>query len=368
MVQSSHTQPDAPGSTTSAPFFSIGITTYNRPHLLKQTLDSISAQTFADFEAIVGNDYADEPLSPERLGITDPRIRIVNHPVNQGEANNMNALFAASRGRYFTWQNDDDVYAPTFLEDIHAAVTAWEGPPCVFTSYELFDGQQPPPPVELPVGTGALCTGREFLRKYFRGELKAIGCTGVYSRAYMERVGPIRVLAKHHRPLYTEYLWLIRTGLEAHVAYIDQPLMRYRMHADAWGVTSTDLALFREAGENLLSESVAVLTQPQLSADFSENIKDFLGFLTGHFLFKCRQEGRPGGRFRAWPYFLALGRRLNALKGSRFYRQARAAWIRTGLSLVWRMATEFGGVADARVPWPARLLRAFCVRRSTDKP
>lgn len=55
----------------SAPFFSIGITTYNRPDLLKQTLDSISAQTFADFEAIVGNDYAEEPLSAELLGITD---------------------------------------------------------------------------------------------------------------------------------------------------------------------------------------------------------------------------------------------------------------------------------------------------------
>ena len=39
------------------PFFSIGVTTYNRKELLKQTLISIINQTFTDFEVIVGNDY-----------------------------------------------------------------------------------------------------------------------------------------------------------------------------------------------------------------------------------------------------------------------------------------------------------------------
>jgi glycosyltransferase involved in cell wall biosynthesis len=352
-------QRDDPDSSTPTPFFSIGITTYNRPDLLKQTLDSISAQTFSDFEAIVGNDYAEEPLSAERLGITDPRIRFENYPENLGEANNMNELLARSRGRYFTWQNDDDLYAPTFLEDVHAAVVACDSPPCIFTSYEMFDGPQPPPPVELASGTGTQYSGREFLRKYFLGELKAIGCTGVYSREYMDQVGPIEVLADHHRPLYTEYLWLIRAGLEGHVVYIDQPLMRYRMHGDAWGVVSTDHALYRQAGENLLSASIEILKKPELCADFRENIKDLLGFLANHFLFKCRQEGRLPGRLRALPYFLSLRRRLNVLRGSRFYRPSLIAWGRTGVRLVWCMGTEFGGIEDARVAWPLRFLRTL---------
>ena len=80
------------------PFFSIGVTTYNRPEMLKQTLMSISAQTFSDFEVIVGNDYIQEPLSAELLGIMDPRIRFINHPQNLGEARQYEHLARSEPG------------------------------------------------------------------------------------------------------------------------------------------------------------------------------------------------------------------------------------------------------------------------------
>src|SRR5512138_3932148 len=74
-----------------SPLFSIGITTYERRELLKETLGSITRQTFGDFEAIVGNDHTSVPLSRRLLGVEDPRVRIVNHPANLGEVRNMNA-------------------------------------------------------------------------------------------------------------------------------------------------------------------------------------------------------------------------------------------------------------------------------------
>ena len=114
------------------PFFSIGVTTYNRPEMLKQTLMSINAQSFSDFEVIVGNDYIQEPLSAELLGNMDSRIRFINHPQNLGEACNMNTLLNLSRGLYFTWQCDDDLYAPNFLDDVHSALVKYNSPLCVF--------------------------------------------------------------------------------------------------------------------------------------------------------------------------------------------------------------------------------------------
>ena len=50
-------QSDGCKSHILSPFFSIGVTTYNRRELLKCTLDSIIKQKFSDFEVIVGNDY-----------------------------------------------------------------------------------------------------------------------------------------------------------------------------------------------------------------------------------------------------------------------------------------------------------------------
>lgn len=338
-------------SRAAAPFFSIGITTYNRPDLLKQTLDSISAQTFSDFEAIVGNDYAEEPLSAELLGITDPRIRFENYPENLGEAANMNALLARSRGRYFTWQNDDDLYAPTFLEDVYAALVKFDSPKCVFTSYELFEGAGYPEPIDLVVGTGAVFSGREFLRRYFSGTLLAIGCTGVYSREYLAQVGGIELLGDFHRPLYTEYLYLIRAGLEERVVHIDQPLIRYRAHEGSWGGTTADLPLYTQVGGNLLNQSIDILKRPELRADFRENISALLNFLVSDFLLKCRVDCRLLCRLKALPYFFFLKSKLNSLKGSKLYRQALIAWGRAGMTLAWCMATKFS-------------LKSLCFRQS----
>ena len=328
-------------SRASAPFFSIGITTYNRPDLLKQTLDSISAQTFSDFEAIVGNDYAEEPLSAELLGITDPRIRFENYPENLGEANNMNELLARSRGRYFTWQNDDDLYAPTFLEEVYASLVKFDAPTCVFTSYDLFEGVDYPEPIDVVAGTGAVFSGREFLRRYLSGKLLAIGCTGVYSREYLTQVGGIELLGDFHRPLYTEYLYLIRAGLEERVVHIDQPLIRYRTHEGSWGGTTADLPLYTEVGGNLLSKSINILKMPVLRADFRKNVTALLKFLVSDFFLRCRIDCRLLCRLRALPYFFFLKSKLTPLKGSKLYWQALIAWGRAGMTLAWSMATQF---------------------------
>ncbi|MFA4853438.1 MAG: glycosyltransferase, partial [Bacteroidales bacterium] len=74
------------------PLFSIGVPTYNRKDLLKQTLLSILEQSFADFEVIVGNDFPDETISAESLGIDDRRVRFINNKQNLGELENMNSL------------------------------------------------------------------------------------------------------------------------------------------------------------------------------------------------------------------------------------------------------------------------------------
>ena len=156
----------------STPFFSIGVTTYNRPELLKQTLVSIIAQTFTDFEVIVGNDYVQEPLSADLLNIRDPRIQFVNYAQNLGEARNMNTLLDLSRGRYFTWQCDDDLYAPNFLEEVHSALIKFNLPPCVFTSYEFIHGTSFPDLTKTLSGKGQIFSGRDFLGKYWSGDLK----------------------------------------------------------------------------------------------------------------------------------------------------------------------------------------------------
>jgi len=117
------------------PLITIGVVTYRRQGMLKECLSSILGQTFTDFEIIVGNDFPGEFLSTEVFDIHDPRVRIINQARNLGEIENGNVLLRWARGKYFTWLDDDDMYAPSFLESVYASLVKFDFPPCVFTSY-----------------------------------------------------------------------------------------------------------------------------------------------------------------------------------------------------------------------------------------
>jgi glycosyltransferase involved in cell wall biosynthesis len=352
----------------STPFFSIGVTTYNRPELLKQTLVSIIRQTFSNFEIIVGNDYIPEPLSADLLGIRDPRIRFVNHPRNLGEALNMNTLLDLSQGRYFTWQCDDDLYAPNFLEEVHSALVKFNLPPCVFTSYEFIYGTSFPDAEKALSGKGQLFSGRQFLRSYWSGNLKAMGCTGVYDKEYLKRIGGVECLTDTSTPLYSEHLLLVRAGLLKQVAHIDEPLVKYRIHEGAWGCTATNLALYSQASHNLVRESISVFSDPELRDDFRQNIASVLKFVVSEFFSKTRARDGCFSRHESIPFFFSLKKKFKSLKGSPLYWTALISWCWTGLILVWWLGTKFNvkAVMSPILFRYARTVRSFFGRHRQD--
>ena len=260
------------------PFFTIGVTTYNRRELLKQTLASILAQTFSDFEVIVGNDYTDEVLSGGLFGISDPRIRFVNHPRNLQEVGNMNALLAMASGRYFTWLADDDLYDPGFLRMAHELLEKTGYPPGFFSSYRIFRGTDPPKSEEIPRGSIRVLSGRDFLGGYVAGTLKIISVYGLFDTGKLRSVvGGIEGLCASSVGLHAEYFFLIRCALLERIAYLDSPFVLFRAHAGSWGGTNMELDKYREAGTELIRRSGEVLRDPSLSGDLSKHLLTICG-------------------------------------------------------------------------------------------
>lgn len=255
------------------PFFSIGLTTYNRRDLLRHTLNSILAQTFGDFEVIVGNDYQAEILSGELLGISDPRLRFVNHPHNLQEVGNMNALLAMARGRYFTWLADDDLYEPDFLQTGHDLLAKTGFPPVFFSSYRVIQGTEAPSPASISPNSVCVLTGREFLNRYFARRLKIISAYGLFDTSTLRSVvGGVEELCASAVGLYGEYIFLVRCALLEKIIYSDAPLVLYRMHDGAWGCTNLELDKYREAGAELVRRSSEVLRHPSLSGDLVKHL------------------------------------------------------------------------------------------------
>jgi len=342
-----------PSTSNHTPFFSIGVTTYNRPELLKQTLLSISRQTFTDFEVIVGNDFIPKPLSAEKLGVNDSRIQYENYTQNLGEERNMNTLLAMSRGRYFTWQCDDDLFSPSFLEEVFLTLTRYNFPPCVFSSYKMIHGISYPEMPNILSGQGKIYSGCQFLNMYWSGRIKAIGCNGVYQRDYLLELGGVKCLADYHRPLYSEFLLLNQVGLQNQVAHIDEPLALYRVHEDAWGCRTNDLLLYKQASENLIQESITIFIDSELRDNFRQNIGYLLNFVTKEYFNKAKSIAGLLTRLKVIPFFFSIKKQFKSLKGTPFFLKALSCWVWTGFKLVWWMNTDF----NLKAALPAKFVR-----------
>lgn len=261
------------GGEGRQPFVTIGITTYNRKELLRKTLDSVLAQGFDDFEVIVGNDYTAEELTGEMLGIGDPRIRFVNHPVNLREVGNMNALLEMAGGRYFTWLYDDDLYAPGFMRTAYDSLSGAGFPQAYFCSYVIFPDGETPSDVPPPAGGPLEFSGRGFLNWYSVFRLKLFPTYGLFeTQALRSRVGGFETLCDSAIALYSEYLFLAKCGLFERILFVDAPLYGYRLHEGSWSETNTELDMYLTAGENLVRRSSEVLRVPELVADYSANL------------------------------------------------------------------------------------------------
>ncbi len=100
---------------------SIVIPCYNCETSVAKCLDSVQAQTFEDWEALVVNDGSSDNSAEilRRFASGDPRIKVMTQG-NEGQAIARNRALAQASGTYVCFLDADDFYDETFLADLHA--------------------------------------------------------------------------------------------------------------------------------------------------------------------------------------------------------------------------------------------------------
>lgn len=268
------------------PFFSIGVTTYNRHKLLRETLNSVLSQDFTNFEVIVGNDYTEEVLTGDQLGISDPRVRFINHPHNLREVGNMNALLDAAHGRYFTWLFDDDLFEPGYLRSAHEVLVKEGFPHVVFPKYRILHEDASYQPVKVIPGETIQLTGRDFLRKYFSRNLNIISTTGFFDRVnFKKSIKGVEELCDSAIGLYCEYLLLVKCALLGKIVCLDDPYVVFRAHSDSWGASNAELHKYHQGGERLIIRCSEVLREIVLRQDFDRHLIGFCKIHLSNFCF-----------------------------------------------------------------------------------
>ena len=102
------------------PKVSIIVPVYNTEKYLRPCLDSIQAQTFTDFEAILVDDGSTDRSGGicDEYATKDSRFVVV-HKKNEGVAKARITAFEHSRGELITFIDSDDYVSPDYLYSLY---------------------------------------------------------------------------------------------------------------------------------------------------------------------------------------------------------------------------------------------------------
>lgn len=214
----------------SSKLISIIIPTYNRAHIIGETLDSILAQTYTHWECIVVDDGSTDgtvDLMAEYME-RDIRFRYYHRPAERpkGPCSCRNYGFEQSRGAYVNFFDSDDLLKPEAFEK---ALNGFkQDTDAVIINSALID-----------FNTKALHSrnkiySENLLTDYFIGEITFLVCGPLWRRNFLmqqnylfdENIGNVDDWDFNLRMLYAN----------PNLIFIDDVLIYYRMHPNSFSM------------------------------------------------------------------------------------------------------------------------------------
>lgn len=206
------------------PKFSVVISVYNKEDHIAGTLQSVLNQTYSDFEIVIVNDASTDTSERVIRGIKDERISYYTSATNQGAGATRNTGISKSSGEYIALLDGDDVWEPTFLEEILRLEVALPKH-AVFATAVLVEDKARSVPSRYSFDTS---TSGEFLDlDYFESSLIntiLTSSSAVVHQSVFKNIGTYDSTIKSGQD--TD-LW-IRIGLEYRIGFSTKQLVTYR--------------------------------------------------------------------------------------------------------------------------------------------
>ncbi len=125
------------------PLVSVIIPAFNAEKHLAETLESLRAQTFSDFEAIIVDDGSTDRTAAVAQAYVegDPRFRLFRQK-NAGVAGARNAALAQAKGQWIAFLDADDVWMPEKLEVQSKIAREQPEVDFIFSNYFIWNGSK----------------------------------------------------------------------------------------------------------------------------------------------------------------------------------------------------------------------------------
>src|SRR5215813_7822888 len=208
---------------------SVCIPTYNGAEFIAQAIESVLTQSFADFELLVVDDGSTDTTLDIVRSITDPRMRILQTEKRLGIPGNWNRCLALAQGEYVCLFHQDDVMLSENLERKVEILTSDATVTLVHSAAEFVTEESAPTVLEDWMENAAedfITEGYRYFRKLLlHGNL-------ICAPAVVARRQKLLDLGGFDEELgfACDYEMWMKLCVMGRVAFLNQPLVRYRWH------------------------------------------------------------------------------------------------------------------------------------------
>lgn len=223
----------------SSPTVAILVRTKDRPRFLSRTLENIAQQTFTDYTVCVINDGGDEQATRaviEASPLGSGRVQLLTTSGDNMEAAS-NAGLAATTSEYVAIHDDDDLWAPEFLERTVAALEESGALMCTTRIVERYERENADGEFEVYeeriFHDGLPSVGLQFL---FRTN-RAVPIGILYRRSLHELVG----FYDESLPVVGDWEFNMRAAAVTDILLVDEPLAYWSLRPDAEGAEANSV-------------------------------------------------------------------------------------------------------------------------------
>ena len=222
---------------------SIIMPSYNTAEYIKESIDSVLAQTYTNWELIIVDDCSTDNTDAVIALFEDKRIRYFKNERNSGAAVSRNRALREAKGRYIAFLDSDDLWVPEKLEKQIDFIKR-NGFVFTYTDYDRIDENSQP--------LNIFCSGPKVVTKKGMYKYCYPGClTVIYDR---NAIGDIQIKDIKKNNDYA--MWLI-VCKKADCYLLGERLARYRIrkksisHGNIMKVIKSHYDLFRLCDERL---------------------------------------------------------------------------------------------------------------------
>ncbi|MBM4255892.1 MAG: glycosyltransferase, partial [Deltaproteobacteria bacterium] len=208
---------------------SVCIPTYNGSAFLAEAVQSVLAQSFADFELLIVDDGSTDATLDIARSFADPRIVIHRNEKQLGIPGNWNRCLTLAKGEYVCIFHQDDVMLPKNLERKVDVLKADPDIGFIHSAVEfLVEGTmlQPPGSWIEPTVDDFVMDGRRYFRKLLLQGNLICAPSVVARRQCLAEVG----MFDEELGYAPDYEMWLKLCVKGKVAFLNQPLLQYRWH------------------------------------------------------------------------------------------------------------------------------------------